>query len=192
MSARNATARPHRLHPCLVPLAVGVILLTSCGLPSDSHPHEISDRAITRLASPRASSTIPTTGTAASLYFVQSDHIAKVQVKVDGLLTANRVLTLLLKGPPDDAGLQNLTTSIPPGTRLRQAERSGATLRIDLSNKMKSIGGPALKNAYAQLVFTALDVPGVRRVRFAIEGDAIDAPTDDGNLPEIEARNYHQ
>ena len=108
----------------------------------------------------------------------------------DGPVTAKQALTLLLAGPPRSAG-KGLTTSIPPGTTLREAtSMTGSTLRIDLSGDIKSLGGSAAKAAYAQLVFTALDLPGVKSVRFAIEGDDIDAITDDGSLTVITAKNY--
>jgi len=67
---------------------------------------------------------------------------------------------------------------------------TNSTLRIDLSGDIKSLGGSAAKAAYAQLVFTALDLPGVKSVRFAIEGDDIDAITDDGSVTIITAKNF--
>jgi len=174
---------------------LAMVVLSSCGLSQDARPRPISDRAITDLVSPAPGATSPVpngAGIEASLYFVRSDRLEQVAVPVNGGLTADRVLALLLNGPPRDATPADLTTSIPPGTALGRTELKDGTLRIDLGGDIKSIGGSAAKTAYAQLVFTALDLPGVRRVRFAIEGDDIDALTDDGNLGVITAKNYRK
>src|SRR6476620_10464510 len=172
--------------------AMAVAALASCGLPTDSQAHEINDRAITDLASPRPSITSPSNqhGPVARLYFVKNESLRPVSVTVDGPLTAFRRLTLLLNGPPRRADEKNLTTSIPPRVHLRSVDQSGSTLRVDLNDQIKSIGGSALRTAYAQLALTALDTEGVDRVRFAVDGDGIDVPTDDGNLPEVRAYNY--
>ncbi len=173
-------------------LIAGCVLLASCGLKAEKQPHEISDRALTDLLSPSSSTTTPSGDAAlqASLYFVQGEKLKRVFVLAGGRsVSIGRALTLLLNGPPPGAG-KGLTTSIPPGTTLRQASLSGSTLRIDLSGEIKALGGTAAKAAYAQLVFTALDLPGVSSVRFAIDGDNIDGITDDGSLTVIQAKNY--
>src|SRR4051812_37262448 len=161
-------------------------LLAACGLPSDKHPHEISDRAIADLAQPPTSATTPAdpSGPQVRLYFVENEALIPLSVTVAGPRTALRRLSLLLKGPPSSAD-KHLTTSIPPRVRLRHVDQHGTTLLVDLSAPIKSIGGAALTTAYAQLTLTALDTEGVERVRFAVDGDAIDVPTDDGNLAEV-------
>ena len=58
-----------------------------------------------------------------------------------------------------------LTTAIPRGTRLLRYHAGGGTVRIDLSRPFARLSGARLRLALAQLVFTASDLPGVRRVR---------------------------
>jgi spore germination protein GerM len=185
-------SRRHRVIGVAVALT-GALGCGSCGLAADKHPREITDRAITALVSPASNSTTPSsTGRehAASLYFVKGERLKRFYVPASGgPVTPARALTLLLNGPSRTAR-KDLTTSIPPGTTLRGVSRSGSTLRIDLSGDIKSLGGSAAKAAYAQLVFTALDLPGVKSVRFAIDGDNIDAITDDGSLTVIRAKNF--
>lgn len=183
--------RPSRVAVAAALIAVG-LLFASCGLKAEKRPHEISDRALTDLLVPSSSTTTPSGDAVlrASLYFVQGEKLKKIFVPAGGRsVSVGRALTLLLSGPPASAD-KGLTTSIPPGTTLRQQSISGSTLRIDLSGEIKSLGGSAAKAAYAQLVFTALELPGVRSVRFAIDGDNIDGITDDGSLTIIQAKNY--
>jgi spore germination protein GerM len=163
-------------------------------LAAEKHPHEISDQAITALLNPATTTTTtpssPNGDLRASLYFFRGQNLERVLVPAgDSPVTVNQALTQLLAGPPRSAGT-GITTSIPPGTTLRDTSMTGSTLRIDLSGGIKSLGGSAAKAAYAQLVFTVLDLPGVKSVRFAIEGDNIDAITDDGSLTVITAKNY--
>jgi spore germination protein GerM len=168
-------------------------MLAGCGLSAEKRPHEISDRAIINLVSPSSVTTAPTSANAerqAQLYFVRGDELKAVAVPAgQGPLPPARVLSLLLNGRPRFAP-KDLTTSIPPSTTLRGTSLSGSTLRIDLSGEIKSLGGTAAKTAYAQLVYTALRLPRVRSVRFAIEGNNIDAITDDGSRTVIQAKNY--
>lgn len=174
-------------------LVVAGLLGASCGLSPEKRPHEISDRAILNLLPPTSSSASSPDGIqkrSVLLYFFRGERLKKLYVRAGGdSLTRERVLTLLLGGTPRDAD-KGWTTSIPPGTSVRGTRLRGSTLRIDLSGEIKSLGGTAAKAAYAQLVFTALQFRGVRSVRFAIEGDNIDAITDDGNLTIIQAKNY--
>ncbi|MDQ6696592.1 MAG: GerMN domain-containing protein [Actinomycetota bacterium] len=185
------TSRPSRRTLTAALLTIS-LLCAACGLKAEKQPHEISDRALTDLLATSSSTTTPS-GDAeqdVSLYFVRGEKLEEITVPVAGRsVTVERVLTLLLNGPPSSAE-KGLTTSIPPQTSLRSATLHGSTLRIDLSGDIKSLGGSAAKAAYAQLVFTALGQPGVQSVRFAIEGEDIDGLTDDGSLSVIQAKNY--
>ncbi len=185
------TSWPSRRAIAAILVAAGLVC-GGCGLKAEKRPHEISDRALTDLLAPSSSTTTPSGDAVlrASVYFVQGEELKRIFVPAGGRsVSIGRALTLLLSGPPPGAD-KGLTTSIPPGTTLRRASISGSTLRIDLSGGIKSLGGSAGKAAYAQLVFTALELPGVRSVRFAIEGDDIDGITDDGSLSIIQDKNY--
>jgi len=186
-------ARPRQPLAALAIAGLALAVVAGCGLEPERRPRRISDKTIIDLVSPTSSATTPSSGDLelkGALYFVRGERLEQVLVPAGGSqITVERALMLLLSGPPRNAR-KGLTSSIPPGTTLRRASRSGSTLRIDLSGEIKSLGGSAAKAAYAQLVFTALDLPGVKSVRFAVGGGDIDAPTDDGSLRTIKARNY--
>ena len=61
---------------------------------------------------------------------------------------------------------------------------------INLSGAIEDIGGPAQKEAYAQLVFTALVFSQITSVKFRVQGSPVDAPTDNGNLAMVTADDY--
>ena len=54
------------------------------------------------------------------------------------------------------------------------------TLTVDLSGEFLSNAGDVLLDAVAQVVFTASQLPGVRRVRLLVNGEAQDWPTGAG------------
>jgi spore germination protein GerM len=123
------------------------------------------------------------------VYYLNDDRLQAEELAVDGEVSLGKALALVLAPPPEDPS-GDLRTSVPPGTRLRGAVVKDGLATIDLSGEINDIGGPAQKEAFAQIVFTALGFDEVQRVRFSVEGEPVDAPTDDGNLAEVDADNY--
>jgi spore germination protein GerM len=85
--------------------------------------------------------------------------------------------------PPTPAEqAQGLLTSIPADTVLIDTKLDDASgeLTIDLSRSLFDIQGQELRNAFAQLVWTATDVPGVRSVRFLVAGNEYRVPDENG------------
>lgn len=164
-----------------------VALLAACGVPIDDEP-----RAITQTTIPPAADTPTTapeeTGQEVSVYFLRGDQLERQDLRVEGDPTLAQAISLVL-GPPaeDDAELES---SVPPGTALRSVEVAGSTATIDLTSEINDVTGLPQKEAFAQIVFTTLAFPDVESVRFLVDGEAIDAPTDDGNLALVRAENY--
>jgi hypothetical protein len=67
-------------------------------------------------------------------------------------------------------------SAIPPSTQLRDVTRKGDYLEIDLSNP--PVEGTGQRLAFAQFVFTATAIPGIRGVRFSIDGSPTVVPLD--------------
>ena len=55
---------------------------------------------------------------------------------------------------------------------------------------MRNAAGQPGKQAFAQIVFTALSFAEVETVTFRVEGQSIVAPTDRGNLEAVSAEDY--
>ncbi|MCU1372178.1 MAG: Lipoprotein LpqB, GerMN domain protein [Ilumatobacteraceae bacterium] len=177
--------RPIAASAVLAALAAGLLALAACGVPLDQEPRAINQ---TTIAPATTSVTIASPGDATvPVYFLNRDTLQAQEQPVEGDITLGAALDAVL-APPDEAG--DLRTAIPPGTALRGVEVADGLATIDLSSEINDIGGSAQKQAFAQIVFTALGFDEVQDVRFLIDGKAIDAPTDDGNLSVVSAANY--
>jgi hypothetical protein len=91
----------------------------------------------------------------------------------------------LLKGVAD-GDPDGLSSAIPQSTTIVSVDRDGTTLVVTLSSAIISVTGPEQKNAFAQLTFTAMGLPGVSGVRFrALDNSGrpqdLEPPTDTGN-----------
>lgn len=168
--------------------AAALVGLAGCGVPIDREPRPINQTTIA------PADTVPTTiapsgAPVVSVYFLNGDRLEALEYPVEGEVTLGKALDFVLAAPPED-GLEGLQTSVPPGTRLRGVEVTDGVASIDLTGEINDIGGPAQKVAFAQIAFTAFGFDEVQEVRFLIDGEAIDAPTDDGNLDVVSADNY--
>lgn len=171
--------------------ALGVaIAVAGCGVPIDDEP-----RVIDRAAAPPSTET-PTTiagngSPEVSVYFLRDGRLERqAYPSTDGASLAEAIRFVL--EPPAEGSDAGLSTAVPPATVLRGVEVTQGVATIDLSSQMDDISSTAQKEAFAQIVFTALDFPEVTEVRFLIDGELIDAPTDDGNLALISEANYDE
>jgi spore germination protein GerM len=172
----------------LVVAAIAAASVAGCGVPLDESPQPITRPT---LASERNT---PTTvarsdGPEAGVYFLSDDRLVRVAYPVADEPTLGDALGFALSAPAEGAD-REVRTAIPPGTELRSVEVSNAIATIDLTDEMNDVQGQSQKEAFAQLVFTALEFDEVRGVRFRIDGKPIDAPTDQGNLSVIDADDY--
>ncbi|MFN8017912.1 MAG: GerMN domain-containing protein [Acidimicrobiales bacterium] len=176
-----------RLPLLLLAAAVAAaVALVGCGVPFDDSPRPIAQTtATTEAGTPTtaASSDAPTVG----VYFLRGDRLERQDYPVDGEPTLRQALEFVLAEP---AGDTELRSSVPPGTVLRHVEVADRTATVDLTDAINDVNGQAQKEAFAQMAFTILDFGGVDTVRFLVDGDPVDAPTDQGNLAVVTADDY--
>ena len=168
-------------------LAGGVAII-GCGVPIDREPRPISQTTVA------PSATVPTTeaplgSPEVSVYFLNQDQLQAQSRALDGEVTLGKALDLVLAAPAGD-GSSELRTAVPPGTRIRGVQVEDGLATIDLTGEINDISGVAQKEAFAQIVFTALGFDEVQQIQFQIDGRSIDAPTDEGNLAVITADDY--
>lgn len=168
--------------------ALAVAGLAACGVPLDSQPRAITRTTVTANDVPPTTSASPGAQDV-SVYFVRDDRLEEVRYPVSGDATLSAALRFAL-GSPAEGSPAGLTTAVPPGTRLRGVAVADGVASVDLSSEINDISGENQKQAFAQLVFTALSFRGVSAVRFLIQGKPVDAPTDHGNLAEVAADDY--
>ena len=187
-------SRRSRLHARRAVIgAVGTVVvalgltLAACGVPLDSGPQTIARTTLTSDDIPPTTSASPT-AQQVSVYFLNDNHLEEVRYRATQP-TVETALGFALAGPAKGSPA-GLTTSVPPGTELRSVTVTDQVATIDLSTEINDISGENQKQAFAQLVFTALSFRGVEAVRFHIDGKEVDAPTDHGNLSTVTADDY--
>ena len=179
------------LHRSFFLVAALLLTVVGCGLQENEVPQAIAPENLPPGLldpSPTSSTTTPESGPtiAVPVYLLQRDGETTRLVAVDREVTdpeaPGQRLTALLAAPSDDELDQGLNTSIPTDTVLLSTslDESAEELTVDLSDELFAIQGAELANAFAQMVFTAIEVDGVRQIRFLVEGDPIQTPDAQG------------
>ncbi len=170
---------------------VVLALLAACGLPASSEPQLIEEAELPSellTVSPSSSTTLaPTpTSTSATVYFLQVvdgiTHLVPVQREVaNGTRPGDRIIALLGAPSADEAAF-GIISSIPADTVLLDTEIDETTqeVTIELSRALFDVQGAELRNAFAQLVWTATELNGIRRVSFVVDGQEYRAPDEAG------------
>ena len=169
-------------------VTVCLLVLAACGVPIDREPQAIS-RSTTTTVTPTTS---PSRGAReVAVYFLQDEHLVVQSYPVSGRPTLAQAISFALQ-PPVEGAPASLRTAVPPDTRLLSASVSGTgtVASIDLGSGISSVNGQSQKEAFAQLVFTALKFGRVKQVQFSIEGKPVDAPTDGANKRRVSDADY--
>lgn len=171
-----------------VRLIVLTLILASCGISADDGPREIIDRGQASIDT--ASATAAGASTGSARIYLLSSEVAGQERTIEPVArnvrsTAADVLSALLSGPNATELDQQLRTAIPADTRLLGTRRVGDVLAVDLSEEIEQVTGEVLKQAIGQIVFTALEVPGVSAVRITVEGRSKQWPAANGALQEL-------
>lgn len=178
-----------RTRRTLLVAALAVAALAGCGVPIDGSPRPITRTTVANV--PETPTTIASSGAPeVSVYFLRGDQLERQGYPVEGEATLGQAIDYVLAGPAD--GSVDLHSSIPPKTEVRSIDLEDGIATIDLTGAINDVAGPTQKEAFAQLAFTALDFAGVRAIQFLVDGEAIDAPTDDGNLALVTADNFDE
>jgi spore germination protein GerM len=166
-----------------------VALLAACGVPANDDPHVIAAEQVPEgLLDPQpstsTSSPTPAVQAVTVYYLVQQEGVARLvgvtwEVS-DASWSRDRLLAVLAPPTPEETRA-GILTSIPLDTELLDTERTApGELTIDLSRSLFDIQGQELRNAFAQLVWTATELPEVQRVRFRVDGQEFRAPNEAG------------
>lgn len=178
----------------LVGLAVLLALATGCGVPTDSRPRPLA-------ADARSTTTTPDEGgcdqtfeasdpRSVALYFSggADEKLVAVRRGLSSAPTPRAVLRILLAGPTPEEQSCDVASLIPPETRLLGSSLGDGILRVNLSEEWASVRGTNQLAAYAQIVLSVTDVPGVKQVRFLVAGDGVAAPTATSGTEDIVTR----
>jgi spore germination protein GerM len=178
--------RGRRWGPGLL-LAVGLLLAGACSTPVDSGPKTLRAAGIPadlREETSSTTTTILSTGESeeVTVYFILNDRLSPVKRRVTPPVTVEKVLQELFAGPPTTAEQVNgLRTAISPDTTVLGAPIEARIATVNVSKNFAFGQVPEQIIAFAQVVFTAVDVAGVTGVLFALKGKRQEAPQGDGS-----------
>ncbi|MFJ8200839.1 GerMN domain-containing protein [Streptomyces sp. NPDC096152] len=109
------------------------------------------------------------------MYFLHGEQVSPAPRTVTAPATAADAVRALLAGPGRYERAHGRTTAIPSGTALRSVVIRDRVATVDLSGRYDDGGGGSLslRARLAQVVFTVTRFPGVRKVRFALDGTPV-------------------
>jgi spore germination protein GerM len=164
----------------------------ACSAPVDSGPHTL--RAASIPADLQGSTSTTTTSIVTSgeseevtVYFLKNDpatntdRLVPVKRRVTPPVTALKVLQKLFSGPTQQERLDGLRTNINPDTTVLSVPIENKIATINYSKDFAFGLVPEQIKAFAQVVFTALDVEGVTGVLFEQNGRREEVPSGDGS-----------
>ena len=169
-------------------LVATLLLAGACSAPVDSGPEAI--RAANIPEDLRSGPTSTTTSTTAptgeseevTVYFIGPDlRLAPVKRSVSPPVTVEKVLQKLFAGPTVAEQVSGLRTAISYDTRILNAPIEARIALVDVSKSFAFGTVEDRIRAYAQVVFTVVDVGDVTGVLFAVNGRRQEVPAGDGS-----------
>ncbi|MGH2698505.1 MAG: Gmad2 immunoglobulin-like domain-containing protein [Actinomycetota bacterium] len=117
------------------------------------------------------------------VWFADAKRLAPAIATIEATpRVGSAALEALLEGP---SGAGNLTSAIPPGTRVNSLNIDGGTATVDLSSQFESGEGiPSMGMRLGQLTFTLTQFPTVKRVVLELEGERVRRFSNEGLVIE--------
>lgn len=189
-------------------LLAAAVLLGGCTVPTNDEPVELTGSipsGFLQTTTTTTTTTIPEAVTKEVTVFLLETvdgrgRLVGVPRNVDVAAGVQEVLSNLFTVRPDGEerpAERGLTSSIPESATLLSATRAGDSRRLvvdvrGLFGTEGGIQGVDLRNALAQIVWTATQDPDVAEVSFRNNGQPVQALVDDGEIAEgpVNRSNY--
>jgi spore germination protein GerM len=173
-------------------LGVVLALAGACSAPIDSGPRALRVASLPpdlQGTTSTTTTTIVTSGESeeVTVYFLKTDpasgadRLVAVKRRVTPPVTLEKVLQKLFAGPTQTERLDGMHTGINPDSTILGAPIEAKIATVDFSSDFAFGPVPDQIKAFAQVVFTALDVGGVTGVLFAKNGRREEVPSGDGS-----------
>jgi spore germination protein GerM len=168
----------------LVLLVMAAATGAGCGLSTNDEPETIKDNVPpdlldTETATPETPAGGSTETETVNVWFLRTDNEGETRVTrrprlVPRPATQIQVLETLIKEPPVEMErLGGIFTAIPEDVTVTEQpeRRSDGVLIVSLSDDFYDLQGETARNAFAQIVFTASELPGITAVQFQRDGE---------------------
>lgn len=182
---RSSRVAPHRSATAALVGIVAVLSISACSVSSDREPRDVLDGERPSVANTTVPVS-PKTGTGSIVYFLGpaglSDASPLIGVGRAAEVDPVALFTTLFEGPSaQEQQSLGVRTAVPVGTHLLSAALGAqGTLTLDVSAEFLGNAGDVLLDAVVQIVYTAAQLDGERRVRLLVEGEPQDWPTSAG------------
>jgi spore germination protein GerM len=172
----------------LTALAVALLAvsMTACGVPPSDGAQPVESDIAALLSRGADTPTASTGQVDAVVTWVSGDQLVTTTRQVSAETRQEQLdaaLVALLAGPSTDEQQSGLTTLLPPDLEVDGVVEGGrVVLDLTAASALEPGGVPL---AVGQAALTALGVPGVRRVIFAVGGEPTPVPLPDGSTARV-------
>jgi spore germination protein GerM len=182
--------RSRRIGLAALPL---VLLLGGCGSSTQSQPEKLGHNAVPfgLLAGPTTTvspTTVPLRQYPFVVYFMGRDGVVPVVRTGNMPPDPSEIGVALLAGPTREEVQVGMRSAIPKRSVGRFGKVAQRTVTIDLEATFIEVSGPTQKLALTQIVFTMTSLPGVKQVRFLLNGEPVTVPRANGTLTRAPLR----
>ncbi|WP_158544543.1 GerMN domain-containing protein [Blastococcus sp. TBT05-19] len=159
----------------LVPL-VAAGLVTGCGVAPQDAPEPVSTAAAPAVETGNGG---PPSGPRVQVFFVRGADLAPVARRTTAPDPVD-ALDLLVEGPTRTEAADGIRTALAPEVVGVDEVLPDGTATVSLTRGFTGLTGGNQLLAVAQVVWTLTEMPRVRSVRFTVEDQPVEVPTDDG------------
>lgn len=165
------------------------LVLAACGVSQERSPKALDKESVPfDLLAPAVTSTTVTSTTVRAqpvvgieVFLMGAERLQPVRRQVTAPVSARKAIEVLFSRSVSDAELAaGLRSAINPNVDLLSVEVSADVATVDLGENFLDASTQEQRVALAQIVFTATGVAGTAGVRFTLEGESREVPTDQG------------
>jgi spore germination protein GerM len=164
----------------LVLVLIGGLVASACGPGAQKHAQRLdAHSAPTGLL--ETTTSVPAGGARQVflVYFLAAEGVVPVVRHASTDAPSPAALRALAAGPTPDEVVAGIHSDIPPDTHLSLRRVHDGVADVDLDPVLLSAGPDEQVGALAQIVYTVTAQPGIRSVRFLVDGKAVEVPAAD-------------
>ena len=174
-----------RRTPAVLAVALLALLLTAaCGVPRDERPRALDPSAAPFQAYVPEAAPEPEGDRPVALYLVRADRLQRTERRIETPVSPTRVLGQLLEGPTSQELTAGLTTAIPATVQIESIRMESDVAVVSLTGLQQEQVRSDQLTAFAQIVATLDDLPGVEGVRFRSGDVDLEVPRGDSSLTD--------
>ena len=165
-------------------LLVLLLLTAGCGVPRDAEPRALDPSAAPFQVYIPEAAPEPEGDRAVGVYLVRADRLERTERRIERSVTPARVLAQLLVGPTSQELTAGLTSAIPGAVEVLDIEMQADIALISVAGFQREQVRRDQLTAFAQIVATLDDLPGIEGVRFRLGDADLEVPRGDSSLTD--------